>query len=463
MKLGTSLSSILPVALLVLAGLTGCGGGTAPATGPAPIPPANQTSASSQQALTLAVTPSSPTKVSMAWQGSTVSGDNYQIYRNGELDTAAATDGKSAADEGLQPGTQYCYQVTAVSANGGGTASSNQSCVTTAPLAGWNIQRITTAPPLSLALDPQGRQRLAFCGATGVYYQAQQADSSWSTTEVEPGVSCFAAQLAVGGDGSNHIVYLDENTNTLRYATDASGSWNVSSITGAEGAEFYQLALDGGDHVHLAYLLFTGQAGDCFQLVYMTNVSGSWQSTVVADGQVYPAIAVDGAGFAHIAYVDDTAVGGAYPVHYLNDVSGGWTNSVVAESADPKSLVAIAVDAAGHAHLVYKSQVQLEYASDASGVWVTSTVDSFNANGPEDDSCGAYDVSIALDGAGRPHLSYEDTNGNLKYAAPGLDGWTTTYVDVEGTQNEIRMDPAGHAHIAYGNAENLYSKLAVSP
>lgn len=462
MKPGTNVNRALPIALLAMAGLAGCGGGTS-ATAPSTTPAATQTPAPGRQAFTLSVIPASPTKVSMSWQGSAADGDSYQVYRNGELDTAAATDAGGAADEGLLPGTQYCYQVTAVNSTGAGTVSSNQSCVTTSSLAGWNIERVNTAPPLSLALDAQGRQRLAFCGASGVFYQAQQADSSWSTVQVDPDAHCFAAQLAVGGDGSNHIVYLDENTDTLRYATDVSGSWNVSGIDGAAGAEFYQLALDSGDHVHLAYLLFTGQAGDCFQLVYMTNASGSWQSTVVADGQVYPAIAVDGAGFAHIAYVSDTAVGGSYPVHYLNDVSGAWTDSTVAESADPKTLVAIAVDAAGHAQLVYKSQVQLEYASDASGAWRTSTVDSFNASGPEDDSSGAYDVSIALDGAGQPHLSYEDTNGNLKYAAPGLNGWTTTYVDVEGTQNEIRMDPAGHAHIAYGNAENLYSKLAVSP
>ncbi|HEU5399396.1 MAG TPA: fibronectin type III domain-containing protein [Gammaproteobacteria bacterium] len=463
MKFGTGLSPFLPVTLLVLAGLSGCGGGATPATGQAPAPSSGKTSTSSQQAFTLSVTPASPTKVSMAWQGATASGDSYQVYRNGELDTSVATDGKTAADEGLAPDTQYCYQVTVVNADGAGTASSNQSCVTTAPLAGWNIQRITTAPPLSLALDPQGHQRLAFCGATGVFYQAQQGDSSWSTVQVEGGVDCYTALLAVGGDGSNHIVYLDENTDTLRYATDASGSWSISSVDGADGAEFYQLALDSGNHVHLAYRLFTGQAGACFQLVYETNASGAWQSTVVADTDAYPVIAVDGAGAAHIAYLDGTAVNGSYPVHYLTDASGAWTDGVVASSADPKSLLAIAVGPAGHARLVYKSEASLEYASNVSGAWQTNTVDGFNPDGPEIDKYGAYDVSIALDSAGQPHMSYEDATGNLKYATPGLDGWNTSYVDTEGTQNEIRMDAAGHAHIVYGNADNLYSKLAVSP
>lgn len=463
MKAGISLRITLPITLLVLMALSGCGGGASPATAAPAANGTGSTAASSLQALTLSVTPASPTKVSMTWQGATASGDSYQVYRNGALDSAVSTSGKAASDEGLAPGTQYCYEVTAVSTTGGGTASSNQSCVTTASLAGWNIQQVTTAPPLSLALGPQGHQRVAFCGATGVFYQVQRGDSSWTTVLVEAGVNCFSAQLAVGADGSNHIVYLDDNTGELRYATDVSGSWNVSSVAGADGAEFYQLALDSGDHVHLVYMLFTGQAGGCYQLVYANNAFGSWQSTVVADVKAYPVIAADGAGFAHIAYVSETAVNGSYPVHYLTDASGAWIDTVVAVSADPKSLVAIAVGSAGHARLVYKSQTSLDFVSDVTGSWRQSQVDDFSAQGPEDDSDGAYDVSIALDSAGQAHMSYEDTSGNLKYAAPGMDSWVTSYVDTEGTQNEIRMDAAGHAHIAYGNASNLYSKIAVSP
>ncbi len=90
-------------------------------------------------------------------------------------------------------------------------------------------------------------------------------------------------------------------------------------------------------------------------------------------------------------------------------------------------------------------------------------MDSFDTQGPEADRYGAYDVSIDLDTAGNPHLAYEDSNGDLKYAHLSSDRWATLYVDTEGTQNQIRMDAAGRAHITYGNAQNLYSKLAVSP
>ena len=464
MKTTARVHALLPAVAVaaLLTGLGGCGGGgsTAPAPGPDPAqsPPPART-----QGITLSATAASPTKATMSWAGSTGAGAQFQVYRNGELDSSITAVSSGAADVGLAPGTEYCYQVNVVNPIGAGAASSNQSCITTAPLAGWNIQMIEQAPPLSLALDAQGLERIGFCSAAGVIYQARRADGGWNTEQVDSGAACFNAPLAVGGDGSSHMIYLDGHSNALEYATDASGRWNVSPIPGAEGAEFYSLALDNGDHVHVAYVLFTGAAPNCYQIVYASNASGHWQSTVVAEVQAYPVIAVDGGGVPHIAYVDAQASGGAYPLHYLTAASGGWTDSVVAASADAKSLAALAMDSTGHAHLVYKSGVALEYASDASGSWQTTQVDSFNAAGPQDGRYGAYDVSVDVDAAGQPHLSYEDTDGNLKYAALSGGAWSTSYVDTEGTQNEIRMDPAGHAHIAYANTENLYSKLAVSP
>ena len=445
--------------LILLLGLAGCGGGSgavAPASG-------KQAAAPDAQGIMLSTSVGSPTKVAISWVAPKASGDKYEIYRNGELDASATGDADGTYDTGLVPGTQYCYQVTVKNSEGAGMASSNQSCVTTAPLAGWGIAMIQTAPPLSLALDPQSRERVSFCGSTGVYFQAKQPDGSWNTVQVAAGAACFNALLAVGGDGSDHIIYVDDHSNELKYATDVSGSWSVVTVPGTDGAEFYSLALDSGNHLHVAYELFTGLAPDCYQLVYASNADGDWQETVVAGVQAYPAIAVDGAGAAHIVYLGEAQADGSYPVHYMTDASGSWTDSVVAASQDGRTLLALAVDGAGHAGLVYKSQAQLEYASDISGSWKVMQVDSFDAAGPEDDSCGAYDVSVALDAANRPHLSYEDTSGNLKYANLGAGQWATSYVDTEGTQNQIRMDTAGHAHISYGNAQNLYSKLAVSP
>ena len=419
---------------------------------------------SAARPITLSAVTASASRVDMSWVASSVgAGDQYQVYRNGTLVASNSSDSSGTADTGLKPATQYCYEVTAVSSSGAGTASSNQSCATTAALAGWKISTVEQAPPLGLALDANGRERLSFCSASGVVYQAQQTDGSWNTTLVDAGAACFNAPLAIGGDGSAHIVYVDGNSNTLKYASNVSGSWTVSAIPGGAGAEFYSLALDSGNHVHLAYLLFTGESSGYYQVVYATDVSGSWQSTVVAEDLAYPSIAVDGQGHPAVAYVSGSSTAGTYAVHYVSNASGSWVDNVVGESGDAKSLTALAMDAGGHAHIAYKDQTQLEYLSDVSGNWKSAVVDSFDATGPYDDMAGAYDVSIDMDVGGGVHLSYQNADGDLKYTASTGGRWQTAYVDTEGALSQVKVDAAGHAHIAYANEENLYSKVAVSP
>ena len=450
--MGKTLSFGRPIflSLMFSALLEGCGGGS----GAAPVP-------ASTAALVLEVAPDSATTVRMSWADSGTPGARYRIYRDGEL--VGTVRDADTRDTGLDPASRYCYRLTAIDAAGTAIADSNESCATTAPLAGWDIQRITTAPPVSLALDAQGRERVAFCGSDGVYFQARQADGSISTVSLDPTAACFDALLAVGDDGSDHVVYTDANSDQLRYATDISGQWIVSAIPGADGAEFPSLDLDHGGAVHVAYLVFTGQGQDPYQLSYASNASGSWQTSVIDSVLACPSIAVDAAGTPHVAYLGPVQPDGDYPVHYRSYATAGWRDEVVATSEDPKTLVALAMATSGQAGLVYKSQVELDYVTQVSGRWVTTQVDGFDATGPEDDRYGAYDVSIDMDSSGDPHLAYEDTSGNLKYAHLSSGSWDTVYVDTEGAQNQIEMDAAGHAHIVYAGVDNLYSKLATSP
>lgn len=441
-------SMFLSVALSAL--LEGCGSGTAPT----PL---------STTTIVLKAAADSATEIDMSWKGARMPGARYQVYRDGTLVNTVGDTSSKIHDTGLTPGSQYCYRVSAVDATGAGIADSNQSCASTAALAGWHVKRIAPAPPVSLALDSQGRGRVAFCTSTGVYLRARQADGSIGTTSVDPSAACSTALLVVGGDDSDHVVYADTASDQLKYATDVSGRWVVSAIPGADGAEFPSIAIDQGDAVHVAFLVFTGQSPASYQLDYASDASGSWQTTTVESVLAYPSIAVDATGTPHIAYLGTAQPDGSYPVHYRSYGSGGWSDQVAATSADPKTLVALAVTPNGQVGLVYKSQTELEYATDASGSWVTAQVDSFEATGPEDGQYGAYDVSMDLDTAGNPHLAYQDSNGNLKYASLGVDGWVTVYVDTEGAQNQIRMDTAGQAHITYAGADNLYSKLALSP
>ena len=171
--------------------------------------------------------------------------------------------------------------------------------------------------------------------------------------------------IALDSSGKAHISYFDDTNDDLKYATNASGAWVTTTVdSSGEVGEYTSIALDSSGKVHISY--YGGYGGG---LKYATNASGSWVATTVDSGTYYvgkyTSIALDSSGKAHISYYDATSY------------------------APPKQ--------------------DLKYATNASGAWVTTTVDGSG-------EVGEY-TSIALDSSGKVHISYYDyTSGDLKYA-----------------------------------------------
>jgi len=97
----------------------------------------------------LSLTPTS-NQISLSWTAATddqgVTG--YEIYRNNQyLATVADI---SATDSGLTPGTQYCYQISALDAAKNESGKSLQQCATT----GTSTDTVPPSTPGNLALTP---------------------------------------------------------------------------------------------------------------------------------------------------------------------------------------------------------------------------------------------------------------------------------------------------------------------
>ena len=66
-------------------------------------------------------------------------------------------------------------------------------------------------------------------------------------------------------------------------------------------------------------------------------------------------------------------------------------------------------------------------------------------------SLGYNGVSLAMDGSGKPAISYSDNYGGLKFAWMDDAGWHTMTVDPgnDGDMPSLALDSAGNAHISY--------------
>ena len=309
----------------------------------------------------------------------------------------------------------------------------------------------------SIALDSSGKVHISYYDYTNADLKyATNASGAWVTTTVDSsGQVGRYTSIALDSSGKAHISYFDNTNRDLKYATNASGSWVASTVDNSENVGSHtSIALDSSGNVYISYYAYQEDSrhdGDC---KYATNVSGSWVATTVdSSGQVgeYTSIALDSSGKAHISYLDDTN----YGLKYATNASGSWVATTVDSGTYyVGEYTSIALDSSGKAHISYydatttkeyEPKRDLKYATNASGAWVTTTVDG-------SERVGEY-TSIALDSSGKAHISYfDDTNDDLKYATNASGAWVTTTVDSSGEVGEytsIALDSSGKVHISY--------------
>ena len=138
--------------------------------------------------------------------------------------------------------------------------------------------------------------------------------------------------------------------------------------------------------------------------------------------------------------------------------AGRWRIEVV-DSEPSNSYNSLALDGSGRPHISYydTNNLDLKHAwRDGTG-WQIETVDSEGQVG--------LHTSLDVDAAGYPHISYfkcgDDCNsGELKYAWQDASGWYSETVDTGGATLSVRgftslaLDGDGHAHISYLSYSN---------
>lgn len=352
---------------------------------------------------------------------------------------------------GLSNGVTYYYTLTTVA---GGVESVGSPVAWATP--GWRTQTIGATMPntayswrdVSIAADSAGHAHVHHSwgdigpgGTRGNDYLTDAA-GTWQSRDVAVPAWVHAG-LALGTADAVHVSYF---AGSLRHAVLTGGLW-AAETAATDGWCAAALALDGSDHAHIAYFASSPSP----RLRYATNASGAWVGADVAAADAgcsvgdTVSLVIDDTGTAHVAFAGPAP---AYGLQYATNRGGRWTSSML--EAGYFLSVAIAVDGNDKVHLVYSNNAgELKYASDATGAWSSEVLE---------DEGGPNHASLALDSAGRTHVSYTDGRfgGELRYLTNASGPWRMALVDSADYDNgggladtAVAVDAQGNAHIAY--------------
>jgi len=262
---------------------------------------------------------------------------------------------------------------------------------------------------LSLALDPSGAPHVAY-EYQSLGYHVQRTAAGW-ISETVPGYFTGRPSLALDSAGNPHLAHDDYGR--LQYTSWNGSAWVTTTVTRLDTTSV-SLVLDAQDNPHLAYgggsSIYVGA-----QLLY-TSWTGSTWVTQTVDSQFgsgwRTSVALDPSGAPHIIYQHryNFEIGPAR-IRYARWTGAAWVTQTLGLT-ELGSGLAVAADAAGHAHLAYYQNRWLKYAHWTGAAWDIQTIDMTG-----DEPWFGADVTIKLDAGGRPHIVYYSAlNGDLKHA-----------------------------------------------
>ena len=194
------------------------------------------------------------------------------------------------------------------------------------------IARMGTDP--DLAIDSNGALHVAY---TDLWYEtvnyATNASGEWEIDVVDdvgflneygsldPGA--FAA-IALDADENPHLSYRNFDNNSLRYARRTQDGWSIEEFT-TDNYYGYGYATDIEiDQGGFAHIVHTSLMGELSTTVYFTsNKSGVWRTETIRVGGSSPYLALDREGLDHLTYVY-TVAGGVLYLRYATNKSGAW-------------------------------------------------------------------------------------------------------------------------------------------
>lgn len=360
----------------------------------------------------------------------------YRIYRDGLLLTTLAPTFTAAPqawqDGGLDAATRACYAASAVDGSGNESARTAEACARTP----WHVE--TVAPgvngrPSGATVDALGRLHVLAESSNGqLGWWRRATDGTWTGASPAPGVfAALSGGLATDASSHAHLSLVDATAGTVLYATDASGSWTLETVS-AGAAPAIAVGPDGMPHV--SYV-----AGS--RIRHAVRGASGWTSELVdalSSARTLSSIAVGSDGVVQVAWAD-TSTSPYDSVRVSTGGAGGFTSVPVA--TDLLNRLSLAMDGAGAVHLAREVGGEVILHVDAGSGWTWE-------GGAAPSEAGSP-VSLAFAGA-ETVIGYSSAGPRLARREGGA--WTSLLADETsgcGTAAAVAAEPSGTVHLLY--------------
>lgn len=391
----------------------------------------------------------------------------------------------------------------------------------------WTIQVVDegcTGKYPSIALDHQGFAHISYFDEVSDELKLADWDGAdWNTHSPAwlPGFefSGYPSSLLVDEGGNLHLAFIAGHPGEAQvwYIKKSGDTWGtlveVDEQTGASGLA---MVVDKDNQPHISYnlrYLDAGLSNYVNKLRYARTVGSSWQAPVEIDDMDYlgwTAISVGTDGFPHVAYKADGAAA------FVTKTSQGWEAPAAVPGTEdvqrmylehtpnnkmglvyyaggalqhkisspplfvwsaPSEIdatrwqgasLAMASNAAGDLHVVFSdfSERQIRYAyQPAGGDWEISALLTTT------ETAVLWDMDIALDSKGFPHIVYQEYNTSdlrsvLKYlqwsGTEWLDWGIVNQAGHNGCAPSLALNPSDLIYIAYNDCDYLHDNLMLA-
>ena len=163
-------------------------------------------------------------------------------------------------------------------------------------------------------------------------------DGTWTETILDTATDTgHHPSVAIDRQGAIHIAYVDYSTNpdSLRYATNASGTWVFTTLgySGSDGQGGRGTAIVVHPITDAVHIVATTYESSSRGLRHFTNEGGSWVNETITDSTKDeghdPAMEMDGDGNLYVVYYCDS---GCSDLRLSSRINGVWQNETVAST-----------------------------------------------------------------------------------------------------------------------------------